>query len=289
MKTVGVAGLGRMGAAMVPNLSRAGASVVLWNRTRAKADELARQTGAAVCDTPRELAERCDVVITVLADDEAAEQVHHGDDGLFRADGGATHLVQMGTLSPRCIRRLASEAGNRTVIDAPVSGSVDAARGATLTILVGADEAVLDPVRPVLEALGSEILCLGAVGQGATMKLAVNMLIHGLNQTVAESLALSEAAGISTAVAYRAIERSAAAAPMLGYRKQLYLDERSAPVSFALTLARKDVALALDLADELGVTMPQTRCNRQQLDAAEAAGYGPRDMASMVDYVRGAS
>ena len=119
------------------------------------------------------------------------------------------------------------------------------------------------------------------------MKLAINMLIHGLNQTLAESLTLAEAAGIPPADAYRAIEGSAAAAPMLGYRKPNYLDEVATPVSFALSLARKDVALALDLAAELDVPMPQTQLNLDQLKAAEAAGFGERDMASIVNYLRG--
>jgi 3-hydroxyisobutyrate dehydrogenase-like beta-hydroxyacid dehydrogenase len=283
---VGVAGLGRMGAVMAPNLAQAGFALALWNRTTSKAEQLAGEMDAAVCDTPRELAERCDVVVTVLADDQASERVHQDDDGLFAADGGATHLIEMGTLSPRHVRRLAAGAGERTVIDAPVSGSVDAAREARLMIMVGADESALEPVRPVLAAMGRAIVCLGSCGSGATMKLAINMLIHGLNQTLSESLALSGAAGIPSATAYRAIEESAAAAPMLGYRKQLYLDERATPVSFALSLARKDLALAMDLAGELGVAMPQTKLNLEQLRAAEVAGYGERDMASMVDYMR---
>ncbi len=288
MIRVGVAGLGRMGALMVPNLARAGFELALWNRTTATAEQLARETDAAVCDTPRELAERCDVVVTMLADDQASEQVHHGDDGLLGARGGATHLIEMGTHSPGHVRRLAAGAGERTVIDAPVSGSVDAAREARLMIMVGADESALEPVRPVLTAMSREIVCLGSCGAGATMKLAINMLLHGLNQTLAESLALSEAAGIPPASAYRAIEESAAAAPMLRYRKPLYLDERAGPVSFALSLARKDVDLAIDLAGELEVAMPQTALNLEQLRAAERAGYGERDIASMVDYVRGA-
>jgi len=120
------------------------------------------------------------------------------------------------------------------------------------------------------------------------MKLAVNLLIHGLNQTLAEALTLAEGAGIPPADAYRAMEQSAAAAPMLEYRKPQYLDEAASPVSFALSLARKDVALALDLATELGTPMPQTRVNLQQLQDAETAGFGERDMASMVGYLRGA-
>lgn len=286
MTRVGFAGLGRMGALMATNLARAGFPLALWNRSAAKADQLADQTSATVCDTPRALAERSDVVITMLADDNASEQVHQGPDGLFAAGDGATHFIEMGTLSPHHVRHLATQAGERVVIDAPVSGSVDAARDARLMIMAGADESTIELVRPVLSAVGGEIICLGPCGAGATMKLAVNMLIHGLNQTLAESLALSEAAGIRPAAAYRVIEGSAAAAPMIRYRKELYLDEAANPVSFALALARKDLSLAVALAIELGVSMPQTELNLDQLRAAEGAGYGARDMASMAEYVR---
>jgi len=287
MTTVGVAGLGRMGALMASNIARAGFELALWNRSVDKAEELSNATNAVVAETPRELVVRSDVVITMLADDRASEQVHHGADGFFAAEGGARHLIEMGTLSPRHVRQLAADAGERAVIDAPVSGSTDAARDARLMIMVGATDAMIEPVRPILAAMSREIICLGATGAGATMKLAINMLIHGLNQTLAESLTLAEAAGIPPADAYQAIEGSAAAAPMLGYRKPNYLDEAAAPVSFALSLARKDVALAMDLASELDVLMPQTQLNLDQLEAAEAAGFGERDMASIVNYLRG--
>jgi 3-hydroxyisobutyrate dehydrogenase-like beta-hydroxyacid dehydrogenase len=287
MTRVGFAGLGRMGSLMASNLARAGFQLALWNRSIEKAEQLAGATGAVVLATPRELAESSDVVITMLADDRASEQVHQGENGLFGATGGARYLLEMGTLSPRHLRQLAAGAGERTVIDAPVSGSIDAARDARLMIMVGAEKAAIEPVRPVLAALSREIICLGPTGAGATMKLAINMLIHGLNQTLAESLTLAEAAGIPPADAYRAIEGSAAAAPMLGYRKPNYLDEAANPVSFALSLARKDVALAMDLALELGVPMPQTQLNLDQLQAAEAAGFGERDMASIINYLRG--
>jgi 3-hydroxyisobutyrate dehydrogenase len=277
-----------MGIPMASNIAGAGFPLSLWNRSIEKAEELATDLEASVCATPRELAEKSDVVITMLADDDASAEVHRGGDGLFSASGGATHLVEMGTYSPAHVRQMAAAARGRVVIDAPVSGSIDAARHAQLMIMVGADENDIDPIRPVLEAMSREIICFGHVGAGATMKLAVNLLIHGLNQTLAEALTLAEGAGISPADAYRAMEQSAAAAPMLEYRKPQYLDEAASPVSFALSLARKDVALALDLATELGTPMPQTRVNLQQLQDAETAGFGERDMASMVGYLRGA-
>ncbi len=119
------------------------------------------------------------------------------------------------------------------------------------------------------------------------MKLVVNMLIHGLNQTVAEALFLAESAGIDVDSAFHVIENSAAAAPMLGYRKQNYLDERGTPVSFALSLAKKDVGLAIELARNHGIALPQTALNLAELVNAERAGFGDRDMAAIITYLRG--
>lgn len=287
MTRVGVAGLGRMGAPMAMNLARAGFRLSLWNRSMEKADSLSGDLAADVAATPRQLAEASDVVITMLADDRASAQVHKGPNGLFAAGTGADYIVEMGTHSPRHVKLLADEAGERVVIDAPVSGSIDAARDARLLIMVGADEKTTEPIRPVLEAMSREIICFGRVGAGATVKLAVNLLIHGLNQTLAESLTLVEAAGIDINAAYGAMERSAAAAPMLEYRKPQYLAEATSPVSFALSLARKDVALALELAGDLRVSMPQAQLNLEQLSAAEAEGFGERDMAAVLNYLRG--
>lgn len=286
MITVGFAGLGRMGAPMATNLARAGYPLVLWNRTEARADDLARTIDADMASSPRELAERSDVVVTMLADDESSRQVVLGADGVVAAGGGAQTIVIMGTHGPAHIDELAAAAGDRVVIDAPVSGSVDAADAGELLIMVGATEAGIGLVRPVLEAMGREVVCLGRPGSGAVMKLAVNLLIHGLNQTVAEAIDLAGAVGIEPEDAYRVIERSAAAAPMLAYRKAQYLDEAANPVSFALSLACKDVGLAIDLATSAGIRLPQAELNRSQLLLAESAGFGDRDMASLLGYRR---
>jgi 3-hydroxyisobutyrate dehydrogenase-like beta-hydroxyacid dehydrogenase len=287
MTRVGFAGLGRMGAPMAANLAGAGFDVVLWNRSSAKADDLATSIGATVSDTPRELAENCGVVITMLSDDAASSKVFLQPEGLFGAATGAQYIISMGTHSPTHIRELAGKSTGALLIDAPVSGSVAAATAAQLLIMAGATESAIEPVRPVLDAIGRETFCLGSIGAGATMKVVVNMLIHGLNQTVAEALVLAESSGIDVAVAFRTIENSAAAAPMLGYRKDNYLDETSAPISFALSLARKDVELAMDMAAELGLKLPQTEKTLAELRGAEAEGFGDRDMAAILNYLRG--
>jgi 3-hydroxyisobutyrate dehydrogenase-like beta-hydroxyacid dehydrogenase len=287
MTRVGFAGLGRMGAPMATNIAAAGFDVVLWNRSSAKAHELAATIGATVFDKPRELAEHCDVVITMLSDDAASREVFLQPQGLFGATMGAHYIVSMGTHSPAHIRELSEKSSGAMLIDAPVSGSVAAAAAAQLLIMAGATEGAIEPVQPVLDAIGRETICFGSVGAGATMKVVVNMLIHGLNQTVAEALVLAESSGIDVADAFRTIENSAAAAPMLGYRKDNYLDETSAPISFALSLARKDVELAMDMAAEVGLKLPQTEETLAELRGAEAEGFGDRDMAAILNYLRG--
>ena len=283
---IGFAGLGRMGLPMARNLSRAGFDLTLWNRTAAKASALADNLGCSAAATPRALAEHVDVVITMLADDASSEAVHTGPEGIFAA-GGPRYVVAMGTMSPDHIAGLSRAAPEGvTIIDAPVSGATQAAGDAQLLIMAGCTEAQASPLLPVFEAMAKRTICLGNTGAGAVMKLGVNALIHGLNQTLAEALALVQAAGIAPEAAFDVILSSAAAAPMLAYRRPLYLDEGAYDVTFTIALARKDMEVTAALAEHLGVPLPQGRETLAQLRNAEASGYGARDMAAMCNYAR---
>jgi len=283
---VGFAGLGRMGAHMACNLVEAGHEVTVWNRSAEKARTLAAETGCGVAVTPAELAIAVDVVITMLADDASSEAVHFGPDGLF-ARPGARVFVEMGTMSRAHIHALAIAAPDGcTVIDAPVSGATQAAQAAQLLIMAGCSEETASPLMPLFDAIGKQVIFLGKTGDGAVMKLAVNALIHGINQTFSEAMCLAEAAGIGSEAAFDVIEASAAAAPMLKYRRPLYLDEASHEVTFTVALARKDMEVMTALADELGVEVPQGRETLARLRDAEAAGFGPRDLAAMLNYMR---
>lgn len=284
---VGFAGLGRMGTPMARNLARAGFAVTAWNRTEGKARALSDEIGCAVATTPRGLAERCDVVVTMLADDASSEAVHFGPDGLFAADTPALTVIEMGTMSPDHIAALVRSAPpGIAVIDAPVSGATQAAQDAQLLIMSGCTQTDASSLMPLFEAVGRQTVFLDCAGAGAVMKLAVNALIHGLNQAVAESLTLAEAAGIASSTAFDVIEASAAGAPMLRYRRPLYLDEEGRDVTFTVALARKDMEITVALAHQLGVAVPQGRETLARLQDAEAHGYGARDMAAMLDYMR---
>lgn len=275
-----------MGQPMARNLAAAGHALTLWNRSADKAHALAESLGCAVADTPAALTETADVVVTMLADDASSEQVHFGPQGLFAATGAAT-FVEMGTMSPAHVAALGAAAPPGTqVIDAPVSGATAAAEGAQLLIMAGCTPAQGEALAPLFAALGREVAYLGKPGAGSVMKLAVNSLIHGINQTLAEAMVLAEAAGIPSEAAFDVIEASAACAPMLKYRRPQYLHEAENPVTFTVSLARKDMAITAALAEELGTAMPQGRVTLQTLQAAEKAGFAARDMAAMLAFMR---
>jgi len=283
---VGFAGLGRMGSLMARNLSKAGHELTVWNRSTDKAGALATELGCEFASTPAALAGAVDIVITMLADDESSLAVHCGPYGFF-SGGCAATFIEMGTMSPAHIAELVASAplGAR-VIDAPVSGATQAAEAATLLIMAGCSPADAAPLAPLFDALGKKVICLGAAGAGAVMKLAVNSLIHGINQTLAEAMTLAEAAGITPETAFDVIEASAACAPMLKYRRPLYLDEAAHDVTFTVDLARKDMAATVALAREFGVAMPQGEVTMAKLEQAVAAGFGARDMAAMLNFMR---
>jgi 3-hydroxyisobutyrate dehydrogenase len=286
MMRVGFAGLGRMGVHMARNLACAGVNLTVWNRTEAFARAFSGETGCAVAATPRSLAEASDVIFTMLSDDPSSEAVHFGPDGLFRGKG-SRHFVEMGTMSPAHVADLVKAAPpGATVIDAPVSGATQAAEAGELLIMAGCTESVAAPLKPLFDVMGRRTICLGRPGAGMVMKLAVNALVHGLNQTLAEALTLAEAAGIRPDTAFDVIEASAAGAPMVKYRRPLYLDEPAHAVTFTVALARKDMEVTAALARQLGVAMPQGSETLARLRDAEACGYGARDMAAMLDYMR---
>ena len=275
-----------MGQHMARSLIKAGHTVTVWNRSSEKAVDFAKKAGCAVADTPAQLMASSEVVVTMLADDSASEQVHLGPDGLFAAQGAHT-LIEMGTMSPAHISVLVTAAPDGVqVIDAPVSGATQAAEDATLMIMAGCTTQDGARIAPLFAAMGRETIYLDKSGAGAVMKLAVNSLIHGINQTMAEAMTLAEAAGIAPARAFDVIEASAACAPMLKYRRPLYLDEANNDVTFTVSLARKDMEVTAALAQDYGTAMPQGAATLQKLIDAEACGYGARDMAAMLAFMR---
>lgn len=287
---VGFAGLGRMGAPMARRIAAAGFPVSVWNRTTAKAEVFAEEVaGASVAATPGELGGASDVLVTMLADDEAGRGLLLGPDGALAALRSGSLVVDMSTVSPEAsaeVRAAAVAAGSRFV-EAPVSGSTVAADTGQLLVLAAGTEQDVDAARPVLSTMGREVVRIGGPGTGIVMKLAVNTVVYGLSQSVAEALVLAERAGVDRLTAFGIFADSAIAAPMVHYRRELFERPGEVEPTFALDLAIKDLRLIEALAATADAPVPQAAVNRAQLEAASSAGYGSWDMSAVAEHLRG--
>jgi 3-hydroxyisobutyrate dehydrogenase-like beta-hydroxyacid dehydrogenase len=286
---VAVVGTGRMGAAMVGTLSRAGVEVVVFNRTRAKADAAAGAAGAAVAATAREAAASAQVVLSSLADDAAVGAAYTGGDGIVAGLQPGTVVCEASTIDPGTVRRLRPLVEDRgaSLLDTPVSGSVSTVEAGQLTIMAGGDAVVLERARPALEPLAKQIFHVGELGTGAVMKLAVNSILHGLNLALAEALVLAERAGVERATAYEVFAASAIAAPFVHYKREAFEHPGRPPVAFSIDLVAKDLDLILALAAQAGARMDQAATNARVAEAAVAAGLGDHDLSELATYLRG--
>jgi len=269
--TVGVVGIGRMGAAMARALARAGRPLILFNRSRERAEALATELGARVAASAAEVAAASDVCLTMVADDAAVAAVYGGSEGILAGAHRGGVLVDLSTVTPDAIRSLerrARETGSG-LLDAPVSGSVGLAEAGQLTLMVGGTDEDLAAARGALEPLARTIFHLGPLGSGAAMKLAVNTVIFGLNGALAEGLVLAEASGVERELAYDVIAASAAGAPFVSYKRAAFLEPSTTPTAFGLELADKDLRLIAGLAAETGIPMPQASTNLDVIRAAQ--------------------
>ncbi|MFL5816868.1 MAG: NAD(P)-dependent oxidoreductase [Conexibacter sp.] len=283
---VGVIGLGIMGAPMARNLLRAGFPLVVWNRTAARADALVAE-GAALAASPREVAERAAITITMLSDSPDVEAVYRGPDGVLAGvtshDGDTPILIDMSTIAPRVARELAHEAAERgaSMLDAPVSGGDLGAQEGTLSIMVGGDAAALERARPALEVLGTRITHVGAGGAGQVVK-ACNQIVVGLTlEALGEALVLGSKAGVDPAAIVEALGGGLAASRVLEVRGPKLLARDFAP-GFKLDLHAKDLAIVLATARELGVALPGTAIVDQLFHAEQSRGHGEADNSTVV-------
>jgi len=288
MTTAALVGTGRMGSAMARAIARSGIPLVLHNRTRERAETLAAEIGARAAGTPGEAAAAADVTLTMLADDDAVRAVFGGPDGLLAGARAGSVLVDLSTVRPDTLRALEPLAADRGVglLDAPVSGSTALAEAGQLTLMVGGRAEDLERARGVLEAVAKTIFHMGPLGSGAAMKLAVNTVIFGLNEALAEALVLAEAAGVDRPRAYDVLAASAVGAPYVGYKRAAFLEPETTPVAFSLELAAKDLRLITELAASLGVPVPQAETNLDLVREAAAATGPSRDFSAVAVHLR---
>lgn len=284
MDTIGVIGLGAMGAPMARNVAAAGYSLVVYNRTRSRTVPFAEQ-GHDVVESPGDVAERADAIIVMVTDDEALEAVLHGPDGVLAGMTDGTILIQMSTVTPGATDAAAAavrEAGGRFV-DAPVSGTVGPAEDGTLTVLAGGPDDLIAAVEGVLSAIGSPIVECGEVGDGARMKLFVNLLLGDMMSAFAEALAFGTAQGLDYREMLEVVEAGAVDSPLYSAKGDTIAAGDFEP-RFPVDLQFKDLRYAVEEANELGVPLPQTAAARETFSATSGMGHGAEDMTAVVKF-----
>jgi 3-hydroxyisobutyrate dehydrogenase-like beta-hydroxyacid dehydrogenase len=279
MSTVAVVGLGAMGSRVARRLLEAGHELVVWNRTAEKAAPLV-EAGAVAAATPAEAAARAEAVLTMVADPAALRDVTEGEDGVAAGVGEGATVIEMSTVGPDAVRRLASVLEERAgLMDAPVLGSRSEAEAGTLTIFVGGPKGLVERWTPLLSVLGTP-LHVGPVGSGAAAKLVANTTLVGTIGVLGEALALAEGLGLPREKAFEVL----AATPLgaQAERRRESIESGEYPPRFALYLARKDAELVAAAAREAGVDLRLTEAARSWLAEAEEAGLGDRDYSAVL-------
>jgi 3-hydroxyisobutyrate dehydrogenase-like beta-hydroxyacid dehydrogenase len=277
---IGFVGLGHMGGNMAARYLAAGYSVSGEARSREGLEAILDE-GLTWCDSPREVAESADIVITSIPNDDALKDVAAGDDGIIAGLEPGKVWVDMSTVSPSVSREVAKQVGETEalMLDAPVSGSVPQVQSGTLTIMVGGDKPAYDRVEGVLRELGTPTY-IGENGQGLILKLAINISLAVQMLALSEGLLMAERDGVDPKLALDVMTDSPIGSPMLKARVPLILDS-SGEAWFDVELMHKDIRLALQTADELHVPLPSARAADEVLTEAGELGYGHRDIAAV--------
>ena len=286
MAHVGFIGLGRMGHGMAGRYLDAGFSVSVWNRSRAKADDLIAR-GARFSDSPAGAAEGADAIVTMVADDAASRAVWLGEQGAATTARAGALAIECSTVSHQHTLDLGRELGARGLayLDCPVTGLPEAAASGTLTLLVGAEAADLERAQPYLVPIGSTIRHFGAVGSGTVYKLINNLMGAIQIAGLAEGLAVAEQAGLDMGLVLQSIEHGVTASPGVIRHARRMVERHFADATFTAALRHKDAAYAVTLAESLLQRSPRVgRAAVQAYDDAKA--YAPDDdEAKMIELV----
>ena len=281
-KTIGFIGLGLMGKPMARNLKRAGADMVVHNRSQAPVEELAAE-GMQVAATPAETVMRSGTVITMLTDTPALEKVIAGKSGILEAAGPDTLVIDMSTAKMLTTKELAARVKKcgGAYVDAPVSGGTMGAKQGTMSIMAGGDESALARAMPILKVLGGKVTHVGGIGAGQVVK-AANQVIVGLTIcAVAEALVLAKHAGVDPAKVRKALGGGFADSKILEVHGQRMIEDSFLPGARS-TVQRKDMDQALELAATLGIELPATSLSRDLYDNLIAMGHGDLDHAALI-------
>ena len=281
-ESIGFIGLGIMGLPMARNLLKAGYTVVAYNRTPSKAEELAAD-GATIAASPREVSQQASVIITMVTDSPDVEDVVLGQNGVLEGIQPNAVLIDMSTISPSVTRTIAGrveESGGR-MLDAPVSGGSWGAIEGTLSIMVGGEKSVFDRCLPVFQAMGKNIVHTGSNGMGQTTKLVNQILVAGAMNAVAEAMVFASSSGADLETTIEAVKGGAAGSWQLQNLGPRLIKGDFAP-GFMVRLQQKDLRLILEGAREMQLSLPATALINQLFASLEASGNGDEGTQALV-------
>jgi 3-hydroxyisobutyrate dehydrogenase-like beta-hydroxyacid dehydrogenase len=283
-RTIGFVGTGLMGRGMARSLLRKGHALQIYNRTRARAEEVA-QLGGKVAATPAEATRGAEIVITMLADPKAVAECFEGPEGILSTLQKGAVVIDSSTVSPTTTQKMAQSvrAKGAQMLDAPVFGSKNEAENGTLGFIVGGDRGVFDSVQDVLSCLGKSTY-MGATGMGATAKLVVNLVIASELEAFHEGMVMAAKAGLDPDLMYSVLMNSRARAGIFEMKGPNIL-KRDFSTFFPLRLMDKDMRLALETAAALRVPMPVVRAVKEVLGACVAAGQAEEDFSSAIKHL----
>jgi 2-hydroxy-3-oxopropionate reductase len=285
VEKVGFVGLGIMGAAMAGNLLEAEHELVVHNRTRTKAEQLA-QHRARVADSPREVAEVSDIIITMLPGPPEVEEVVAGEGGLLEGAAEGSLIVDMSTSSPLLAQELARTARERGVgmLDAPVSGGDVGARDGTLSIMVGGEDDDFARARPLFEVMGETIVHVGRAGAGQVVKACNQIVVALVIESVAEALVLGSKTGVVPERVVEVLSGGLAANKVLDVKGEKFLSHDFTPGG-KVEYHRKDLGIALAASREYEVTLPVTALVEQMFGMLEAKGRGIWEHSALITLI----
>jgi len=272
-----------MGYRMAGHLLKAGHDVALWSHTGSKAQQLAKAGKGTVCATPREVAERADVIFYCVGDTAMARQITLGAGGLIEAIRKDAIVCDCSSIAPTASIELnkAFAAKGAHFLDSPVTGSTGGADKATLTFMIGGDKAVFERAKPYMEIMGKLFYYCGAAGQGLKAKVTQNLVGASIMQSFAEGLVLATKAGIAPELMIEILENSAAKSGIASYKAPFILN-RDFVTNFSAKWMHKDVGFALELAKSLDLPLPTSAITHQMLQASVAKGWGDDDFCSVI-------
>jgi 3-hydroxyisobutyrate dehydrogenase-like beta-hydroxyacid dehydrogenase len=283
MANLGFIGLGVMGSEMVDRLLAKGHTVTGYNRTRSKAERLIAK-GMKFAESPREVAEAADVVLSMVTNGTALKGIAEGPNGFLAGLSAGKILVDISTVGPDLSREIAEKvrALGADMLDAPVSGSVITLQQGNLSVMVGGRAETFEKVKPILLDIGPKVTLVGGNGLALSMKIASNLSLAVQMLAFSEGVLLAEKSGIKREVAVDVLTHSAIASPMVKYRGPFVLQQPE-EAWFDVNMMQKDMLLALDLGRQLNVPLPTTAVTNEFLTAARAMNWAKLDFAVIFD------